>query len=44
MGLGEGQGLKRNQARLNPLILGIVDPEYGEGGGLGSRPETLPGG
>ena len=44
MGLGEGQRLKRDQARLNPLITGIVGPEYGEGDGLGSRPETLPGG
>jgi transposase InsO family protein len=35
MGLGEGQILKRNQARVNPLIPVIFGPEYGEGDGLG---------
>ena len=35
MGLGEGQILKREQARLNPLITFILGTEHGKGDGLG---------
>ena len=37
MGLREGQVLKRDQARLNPLIPLILGTEDGEGDGLGPR-------
>lgn len=42
MGLGEGQILKRDQARLNPLITVILGTEHRKRDGLGPRQEVFP--
>lgn len=41
MGLGEGQILKRDQARLNPLITIILGTEHRKRDGLGPRQEVF---